>query len=141
MSDLKNTEDAIRQGKYLNAFLYFLIAAVVSVAAYFIVENRNLKKENRDLIASSQAREDRKEARCDSLINVATLPLREDLRALNIEYRDFRTQAMSDMREGNERSEILSSESRKIAKRFRAESQKTKQFSNQIDSVTEQLIK
>lgn len=141
MSDFKNTEDAIRQGKYLNAFLYFLIAALISVATYFIVENRNLKKENRNLLSNAQSREDKKDAQCDSTIERMTLRFRNDISTLQQEYRDFRIETIEDMRQGREKSEVLASQSRNAARKFKVESRKTKQFSDQIDSVTDNLVK
>jgi len=141
MSNFKNSEDEIRQGKYLNAFLYFLIAALLTLTPVLWFDNKNLRAENVELLRVAQAREDKKDAQCDSTIEKMTIRFRDDIRAQQEEFRVFRDETISDMREGRERSEILSTQSRKAARKFQVESEKTKQFSNQIDSVTEKLIK
>lgn len=141
MSTFKDSGDEVKQGRYANAFLYFLMAALLTVSSVLWFDNKNLREINTTLVSTSQAREDKKDAQCDSTIERMTIRFRDDIRAQQEEFRVFRDETISDMREGRERSEILSSQSRKAARSFQVESQKTKQFSNQIDSVTEKLIK
>lgn len=141
MSTFKDSGDEVKQGRYANAFLYFLMAALLTVTSVLWFDNKNLREDNAGLIANSQAREDKKDAQCDSTIERMTIRFRNDIIALQNEYRDFRAETISDMREGRQRSEVLASQARRAAKEFQSESKKTKQFSNQIDSVTEKLIK
>ena len=141
MSTFKNSEEAISQGKYLNAFLYFLIAALLTVTSVLWFDNKGLRKEKEELTINGQKREDKKDAECDSTVRRITIEFRNDLRAQREEFRVFQDETIADLREGREVSEKLSTQSRKAAKSFQAESRKTKEYSNQIDSVTEQLIK
>lgn len=139
MSTFKDSGKAIDQGKYLNAFLYFLIAALLAVCSYFIIENRNLKAENNGLVSNAQAREDKIRADCQVIIdrNVEKCDARFDV--LEKEVKELRYQTITDLRADRDKSAALTSESRKALKAIRVESTKTKQASKELDSVSNSL--
>jgi cell division protein FtsB len=139
MSNFKDSGDEVKQGRYANALIYFLMAIIVTVIPILFYRNNQLVKERNADEEKDRAREDavrievRKE--CKEEMDVA----RQELVTLRQEVRDLRDETISDLRAERARSEILASQSRRALKSIQVETQKTKQANKELDSVSKSL--
>jgi hypothetical protein len=139
MSNFKNSDDEVKHGRYANAFIYFLMAVILTVIPILFWDNKKLRKENNsnaekwiqreDVIRRECAEERREEQREDD----------KRFEAVQQELRDLRNQTIADLREEREKSEDLATQSRRALRSIQVETKKTKQANKELDSVSKSL--
>lgn len=141
MSNFNKADDEIKHGRYANATIYILSAALLSVSSFlvYIIKTKDATIDR--IHAEYAAREDKGTSRCDSTVARVTAGFRAELKDLREEFREYREQTREDRLADNARSEMLTIEGRRAARSFKAESDKAKKVVKEIDSVTENLIR
>lgn len=139
MSNFKESGDEVKQGRYANALIYFLMAIIVTVIPILFYRNNSLVKENNAFEEKAQKREDairaEERAECKEELEQA----RTELVSLRQEVRDLRDETISDLRAERQRSETLATQSRRALRSIQTETRKTKQANKELDSVSKSL--
>ncbi len=140
MSTFKESGNEVKQGRYANAFLYFLMAALLSVSGLLIQAWVSKEKAVAKAYSEGLKRADKKDAECDSIIERRDRRHDAEIAILQREVRELRDSHIAELKEERENSERLATESRRALRTIRAETQKSKQASREIDSVTKSLV-
>lgn len=142
--------DQIKQGKYANAFLLFLMACVVSIASYFSYQMGQTKSESKETQDQFIKREEAQREREDKIRNEyqSKLDEREKYHENRYGYLELKIESIKDstiaeLKSDRKRSEKLTSSSRKTVKDFQGEVRKTvdvtKELDKEINSASKSL--
>jgi len=148
--DDNGSGDQVKQGKYANAFLLFLMGCVISIASYFSYQMGQTKSESKESQAEFIKREQEQRTREDLIRNQyqSKLDEREKYHEGRYSVLQFRIDSLKDntianMKMDRIRSEVLTSNSRKTVKDFQGEVKKTvsvtKELDKEINSASESL--
>lgn len=140
MSDFNDSREEIKKGNYQNAFLLFLLTALISVTGFLVYTIKTKESAIEKVVIESEAREDRLRMECARAQEVLTDKYEKRFDGLQKEVRDLRDATIADLREGRAKSEQLVIQTRKSLKAINIETQKTRQASKELDSVSKSLI-
>lgn len=139
MSNFKNSDDEVKHGRYANAFIYFLMAVILTVIPILFWEIMKLRKENNSNGEKWIQREDAIRKECVEERKEQQRKDDERFEAVQQELRDLRNQTIADLRSEREKSEELATESRRALRTIQVETKKTKQANKELDSVSKTL--
>lgn len=140
MDNFKNSNDEVKQGRYANALIYFLMAIIVTVIPILFWDNKKLRKENNSNAERWIQREDTIRKECAEEAREERKENDKRFEALQQELREMRNQTIADLREEREKSEELATASRRALRSIEVETKKTKQANKELDSVSKSLI-
>lgn len=141
MSNFDKADDEIKHGRYANVTIYILIAALLSVSSFLVYIIKTKDNTIDRLHSQTAARDDQRDARCDSVVTRLTTDFRAEIKDLREEFKEYREETRQDRLSDNARSESLTTAGRRAARSFKVESDKVKKGIKEIDSVTENLLK
>lgn len=138
--------DQIKQGKYANALILILMSLLGVVASYFSYQLGQTKKDAKDSLEKSIKDDRRQRAREDSIRGIyqAKLDQREDYHErkynlLQTKIDSIRDNIVVEAKMGQAKSEVLASQSKKVAKSIQEEVKKTTDAAKEFDSVSKSL--
>ncbi len=135
--------EQVKQGKYANAFLLFLMSALVAVASYFAYQNNQMEANYSKMAERDRAHNSERQSREDSIRREyqATLDKRENYhegRYNKLQYKidSIRDNTIADLKMGRVKSEALATQSKNIVKTLQSEVKKTSEVTKELDSVS-----
>lgn len=138
--------DEIKQGKYANAFLLFLMAALVAVASYFAYQSTKDKSEYQDYKKDIKLEEEDRRNREDKIRQEYQAKLdnrekyhEERYNLLQYKIDSLRDNIIADSKMNTVRSEVLATKSKKTAQSFQAEVRKTTNAAKELDSISKSV--
>jgi hypothetical protein len=138
--------DEVKQGKYANALILFLMSALISVAGYFAYQASQRRVEFEQAQLRHEKAEAKRTEREDKIRDLYQTKLDERERyhesrylLLQTKIDSIRDNIIAEMKMGRVKSEVLATQSKKTAQSVQAEVKKTTAAAKEFDSVSKSI--